>query len=256
MRAAAAAATALARRVAGGEAAGGLALLAHGIPARPSLAVLAAPASSTRRPFSTSTPSAADSGGDVPKASWLPAWARARLPAALGGDPDGADLTLDAWAVQIKRARQLAAAGQAIGGAARASADPHAQGNLRLYEAIVATMAPAHRADPATFDPAARRAVAEAAGVSPAQVDDCMAKYEGTRRLMRLLADRRAAGLAMPTSVEELEGMMGEWQARKGGGVGGAAASGACPFEGRAAPGRNAVCGRTGKKWKNCCGGK
>ncbi len=219
---------------------------------------------STRCLSSTSTPAAAstsdDQAGPAPKAAWLPAWARARLPAVLGGDPGDVELTLDAWATQIKRARQLAAAGHAIGGAARASADPQAQGSLRLYESVIAAMQPAHRADPASFDGPARAAVAEAAGASRAQVDDCMAKFEWTRQMMRLLAERRASGQAMPASVEDLEAMMGDWRARRrglgGGGGGGGVAAGACPFEGRAAPpGRNAVCGRTGKKWKNCCGG-
>jgi hypothetical protein len=172
------------------------------------------------------------------------------------------DLTLDSYLTQISRARKLAALGSAIGGAGRASADPQAQGNLRLYETIIGAMDPAHRADPATFDAAARAAVAGRTGASVAQVDDCMAKFEWTREMMRVLAARKAAGQDMPASVEELEAVMGDWRARRrgsgggvGGGVGGGqAATGACPFEGRAAPGRNAVCPKTGKKWKNCCG--
>jgi len=217
------------------------------------------------RRVSTSAPTHADdppSPSSSPSSSWLPSWARARLPTSLGGTPapdgggDGSDLTLDAYRTQIGRARRVAALGGAIGGAARASSDPHAQGNLRLYEAIIDAMEPRHRADLASFDGAARARVAASAGASPAQVDDCLAKYEWTRAAMGVLADRKVTGQALPTSMEELEAMVGR---RGGGGGSGSATSApaACPFAGRAPPpGRNAVCGRTGKKWKNCCGGK
>jgi hypothetical protein len=227
----------------------------------------ASTAAAGRRCLSTSAPAhnAAEGCSDPgssppPKPSWLPAWARARLPAALGGEPALEDLTLDSYLTQISRARTLAAMGSAIGGAGRASADPQAQGNLRLYENIIGAMDPAHRADPASFDAPSRAAVAASAGVSVAQVDDCMAKFDWTREMMRVLAARKAAGQPMPASVTELEAVMGDWRAKRRAGGGGAAAApasasapGSCPFQGRPTPGRNAVCGKTGKKFKNCC---
>ena len=213
------------------------------------------------RPLSTSTQAAAGAADDPPSmssssSSWIPSWARARLPASLGGTPsEETDLTLDSYRKQIGRARKVAALGGAIGGAARASADPQAQGNLRLYEAIIDGMEPAHRADLSAFDAPARAKVAASVGASPAQVDDCIRKYEWTRAAMSAMAARKAAGAPLPTSMEELEAMVGR---RGGGGSGGGASpTAACPFAGQAAPpGRNAVCPRTGKKWKNCCGGK
>ena len=113
--------------------------------------------------------------------------------------------------------------------------------------------------DPAVFGPAERRAAAEAAGVSVAAVEDLVRKYRLTREMAAEVARRHRAGEELPTSVEELEASVGaKWSSgrsnsssRDGAGDG----SSFCPLS-RSAPGRNTKCSRTGRAWKNCCGGK
>jgi hypothetical protein len=215
--------------------------------------------------------SAADGGGG---ASWAPSWLRSRLPAALGGEREELaalqDLTMDSYLTSLRGARKL---GGLTGYAAGTSSagDATAQGTLRLFEGIIDAMAPAERAEPgsaAAFGPAARARVAAAAGASPEQVDDCVARFLWTRKMSGHMAELRKAGKPMPKSVDEVERMLGSWRDFKrsgaGGGGGGrsgrmvaAGAAGAggapCPLAGQPV-GRNTRCPATRRAYKNCCG--
>lgn len=223
------------------------------------------------RPATRHPPPATDRPDPPPaSSSRLTRWVRSKLPTALGGDVKHEDLTLDEYAKTLARARRLGAATGFVGGTT-AAADPGARGVLRHYEAIIAAIDnPAHRADPASMTAADRAAVAAAAGVGVAAVDDAVAKFQRVRALGRELARRKAAGEAVPTTIAELEAMVGGVGV---GGAGGARVSAprpaagqagveagatspdgrACPFVGLA-PARNAVCPSTKKKFKNCCG--
>ena len=155
----------------------------------------------------------------------------------------------------LGRARKLGGLAGSLGGTTAAS-DPVARGNLALYERVIGFMEAQHKADLDCFDGPARDAVAAAAGVSRPQVDDTIAKYRWTKALLVKVQERKKAGQAMPTTAHELEALMGDWRAHSRGGAGGGgggAPAAACPLDGKA-PGRNAVCPKTQKKFKNCCG--
>ena len=44
----------------------------------------------------------------------------------------------------------------------------------------------------------------------PAQVDDCIAKYLWMQTMVQRMAERKKQGLAMPTSMTEVEDQLGE----------------------------------------------
>ena len=44
----------------------------------------------------------------------------------------------------------------------------------------------------------------------PAQVDDCIAKYLWMQTMVQRMAERKRQGLAMPTSMTEVEEQLGE----------------------------------------------
>lgn len=186
--------------------------------------------------------------------SWMPSFVRRRLPAALGGDRLSGDLSFDEFVASLSRARKLGGlTGSAFGTTAIDSAG--ARGALKKLEDIAAAVPENLKAqilDPAVFGPSERRAVAEAAGVSTAAVDDLVRKYRLTREMAAEVARRHRSGEKLPASVEELEASVGaRWSSSKGGGGEGGEES--CPLA-RSAPGRNTKCSKTGRAWKNCCG--
>jgi len=202
--------------------------------------------------------------GGPSSSSWLPGWAKRRLPPALGGEKADGDLTLDAYAATLKRTRQLGAlTGFAAGTPAAGGAG--ARGVLREYEKIIEAMSDAQKASPDAITPSDVADVAARAGVPVAAVEDCLFKFRRVAAATRELARRQAAGEPMPTSLADLEatvGRVGEGggavaapRAADGGGVPAHARgpSGPCPFVGHA-PARNAPCPQTGKKFKQCCG--
>lgn len=196
--------------------------------------------------------------------SWLPGWAKRRLPPALGGEKLDAEMTLDAYASVLKRTRQLGAlTGFAAGTEAAGGAG--ARGVLREYEKIISAMTDAQKAAPDAITSADVAAIAATAGVAEAAVTDCLLKFNRVAAATRELARRQAAGEPMPTSLADLEAAVGrvgegggEVSAPLAGARGGVPAgtrgpAGPCPFAGRA-PARNAACPQTRKKFKQCCG--
>ena len=219
---------------------------------------LAAARLSTSAPHSDDPPST--------PTSWMPAWLRNRVPTTLGGAKE-ADLTLDEYAKTLVRARTLGALTGFAGGTS-AAANPGVRGALRQYEDVLAAITgEAHRRAPSSMSAADRAAVAARAGVTLAVVDDTLAKFARVKALGAELARRKAAGEALPTSVEELERAVGSVGAVAGAAAAAAPAAGQagvradavapngspCPFRGLA-PARNAVCAATKKKYKQCCG--
>ena len=214
--------------------------------------------------LSTAPPPPSDDPPSTPS-SWMPAWLRNRVPTTLGGAKE-ADLTLEEYAKTLARARTLGALTGFAGGTSDA-ANPGVRGALLQYEAVLAAITDeAHRRAPTSMSAADRAAVAERAGVSVAIVDDTLAKFARVKALGAELARRKAAGEALPTSVEELERAVGSVGAAAGVAAAPAPADGQtgvsadrvapngspCPFRGLA-PARNAVCPATKKKYKQCC---
>lgn len=170
-----------------------------------------------------------------------------------------------AYASSLKQARRLGGLSGFVHGSSNGK-DPTAQGTLRLYEAIIGAMQPAERADVAQFGQAERQRVAQEVGCSLAQVEDCMARYLWMRAMTSRLAQLKREGKPMPTSVGELESMLGTWQQYKadrpgqGGDRSGFAALNAtgpggvpCPLAGLQV-GKNTKCTLTRKAYKACCG--
>ena len=148
--------------------------------------------------------------------------------AALG---DVSNLTLDAYADQLKRARQLAGLSQLlpkslVGGAT----DSSVAATLKAQEDVIRcartscqylstsapcthsascrhrAMTPDERAVPtAQLSLASRQRIACTVGVTVEQVGEALAKFEWTRDAMGRMAQLRAEGKPMPKSFDDLE---------------------------------------------------
>ena len=231
-------------------------------------------------------------------AGWVPGWVKSQLPSALGGTKDIQDLTMDgksdettddpppitalltaalltaapqipspaAFASSLKQARRLGGLTGFVHGTGAAQ-DANAQGTLRLFETIVGAMRAEEKADLATFGPAERQRVAGEVGCSPAQVDDCVARFLWMRAMTARMAALKRDGKPMPTTIAEVERELGTWRDYKtaAGEAGGAGEAGvvpeaqagpggkACPLAGHPA-GKNTKCPLTKKAFKACCG--
>lgn len=200
--------------------------------------------------------------------SWMPHWLQSRLPGVLGGSREVEqldNLTLDSYASSMKRARQM---GSLTGYALQSSkiSSPAVQGSFRLHESIIGHMKPEERTDLSLFGAAARRRVAADAACTSDQVDDCIAKYEWMAHMTKQMAALKRAGKPLPQSVEEMEGMLGNWRSHKlqqvssspsGGHAVAYTAKGPrnqpCGLAGQSV-GRNTKCPVTRKAFKACCG--
>ncbi|GAB4815492.1 hypothetical protein N2152v2_002538 [Parachlorella kessleri] len=196
---------------------------------------------------------------------WVPSWLKQRLPVGMGGSrgtDELEDLTLDKYAQGLKRARQLGGLTGWVHGSGKAS-DPAAQGSLRMYETIISAMTEDEKADLSLFTGAARERVAAQVGCRVAQVDDCIAKYLWMKHMTSKMAEMKAKGQELPSTVEAVEQTLGDWRQFKtqagGGGrptvpYGYKTAEGyPCALAGSDAS-RNTKCPRTRKAFKACCG--
>ncbi|KAK9808068.1 hypothetical protein WJX73_001534 [Symbiochloris irregularis] len=194
----------------------------------------------------------------------MPSWLQSRLPNALGGtkEPEVPNITdLDSYAAFVKRTRQM---GSLTG---RASSDPVTDGMWRMQETIIGNMTPQERKDPLTlFGWNERLRVAQASGCAPAQVNDCIAKFEYLVRITQHAAALQKAGKPMPQTLDDMKAHLGDWRpsAPPGGTAAGPAAysvaEGAvgpkgkpCGLAGMAVS-RNTKCPLTRKAYKACCG--
>ena len=233
--------------------------------------------SPTIRAFAAGATNQGDSAG---KSGWLSGWARSKIPAALGGNREEVsaleNLSLDDYAESLKQARRMGGLTGFASGTSNAS-DPSAQGTLRLFENIIATMLPEEKRNLTSFGAVGRTRVANEVGCTTSQVDDCIARYLWMKTMTTKMAQLRKEGKPMPTSIDEVESMLGTWRQYKtdnsiaggSGGAAGALGSGAgnvvvpttatgpkgkpCPLAGINA-GKNTKCPLTKKSYKACCG--
>ena len=209
------------------------------------------------------------SGGSSPS-SYLPQWMKSRLPSALGGDRETLkeleNLTMDEYRRQITAARKLGSiSGSAFG--AKAS-DAGTQGFLRNSERVVGALTDAEKASESVSSSRAV-ALARELDLSVEQVDAVMGRFKYTKHMMSVLAQRKRQGMEMPTTIEEVEQLTGNWRSfiagnasggagSSGGGIAVPAAAehakgGPCGLAGMTV-GRSTKCPRTRKSYKACCG--
>lgn len=218
------------------------------------------------------------------QSGWLSGWVKSKIPAALGGNREEVNalenLGLDDYAESLKQARRMGGLTGFASGTSSA-ADPAAQGTLRLFENIIGAMLPDEKRNLTIFGPAERNRVASEVGCTTSQVDDCIARYLWMRNMTSKMAQLKKEGKPMPTSIDEVESMLGTWRQYKtdsgsgaapGAGVaaGGPASSGGgsgnfvsldakgpkgqpCPLAGINV-GKNTKCPLTKKAYKSCCG--
>lgn len=151
--------------------------------------------------------------------SWMPQWMKSRLPGMLGGNREEISemegMTFDSYMSSLKMARRLGGLTGNAFGTSNAS-DPAAQGTLLLYEKIYGAMLQEERSDPeSAFNMTRRKEVAQQVGCSLDQVDNCIARFLWTKTMMTKLAQHRKQGKPMPTTIEEMERIVGTWQSYK-----------------------------------------
>lgn len=180
-----------------------------------------------------------------------------------------------AFASSLKHARRLGGITGFVHGTGSIS-DPTAQGTMRLFESVIAAMKPQEKVDLALFNAPARQRVATDVGCTTSQVDDCIARFLWMRSMTAKLAELKKQGKPMPSSMTDVEAMLGSWRQYKtemgtsgsalAGGEGGLAHNivpmgtqnskgQACPMAGIQVS-RNTKCPLTRKAFKNCCGKK
>lgn len=184
-----------------------------------------------------------------PSATTPPAQPAATPPSAADDDISGDGvLTIDAYAAQLRRARQLSNLASLLpaGAAAAAGGDGAVAATLAKQEAVLGAMTAAERLRPAAeLSAAARARVAAEVGCTVADVGAALAKYEWTRAAYERVAELKRQGKPTPSSFSDMEATLGsEWRA-KASARAAAAASGrvAAPAAARGAPGAGAVAG-------------
>jgi len=242
-------------------------------------------------------------GGDASTSSsgsLLPQWMRSRLPSVLGGDretlkelegltmvridlddlhapahPDAhsriASLARqDSYLSQISAARKLGSiSGSAFG--AKAS-DPQTQGFFRNTELVIAALTDDEK-KLETVSASREAALAQQLDLSVDQVQQVFGRFKYTKHMMSVLAQRKRDGLDMPSSIEDVEKLTGNWRSFvSGGGVDPATTpattsativvpadalhpkhGGQCGLAGMTV-GRSTKCPRYRKSYKACCG--
>jgi hypothetical protein len=205
--------------------------------------------------------------------------------------PEASSITLDAYADQLKRARQLSSLGSLLPKGALAAvggSDSSVASTLQRNEGVIRAMTAEEKATPpASLSAASRARIAQAAGCTVADVGEALGKYEWTRAAMGRMQTLRAEGRPMPTSFEELESSLGGGWKQSAQAAAAAATFGPAPPRaapaatqsgGGSAPGvtrmlhgrpvqadkaatmpkgvtRNGPCPcGSGNKWKRCCG--
>ena len=149
--------------------------------------------------------------------------------------PANGDLTLEAYADQLKRARQLSGLSSLLPKGAMAAAggsDASVSDTLKRQEDIVRcvtrpcarggtagarplnaadvlrcrALTPAEAAAPlSSLSAAARERIAQQVGCTPKDVADALAKYTWVKAAMARMAAMKASGQPMPKSFDELE---------------------------------------------------
>lgn len=202
-----------------------------------------------------------DTGSKGSGGGGITGWLTSKLPAMLGGDKIE-DLDIETFGTSLKRARQLGGLTGFVHGTPAIN-DGQAQGTLRLFEQIIDSMRPEEKKDLKLFDAAARQRVAAEVGTTPRQVDDCIARYLWTRQMTLKLAQLKKEGKPMPTSMDEVDRMLGSWRQYKSETEGGS--EGGVPWDHIGFKGqrcglagqpvaRNTKCPLTRKAFKACCG--
>lgn len=208
-------------------------------------------------------PAAEEGGG------WV-SWLKNKLPTSLSGDKElraMESLTIDSFASTLRTTRRVGVLRGYVSGTSNIQ-DPAAQGTLRLYEEIIEAMNAEEKADLSLFNAAARQEVAFKCCCTVPQVDDCIAKYEWTRQMLREMATLRRQGKPLPKTVAEVEqsGQITSWREKRHADEQSAfSGTGVVPrsqvdSKGRPCPlrgmtvGRSTKCALSKKSWKSCCG--
>lgn len=167
------------------------------------------------------------------------------LPAGESARPDV--LTLDQFAEQLQKARRFGSLTEFGRGLPRGG-QRLAAASLERQEQIIHSMTPEERADLSLFGPAQRQRVADACRCHVSDVDNTISKFRWFEEAARRVHANVKAGKPAPTSMEEVEKLMGgRWSPD-------ASRSLARPGE---QVSRNAACPcGSGKKYKRCCAPK
>ncbi|KAK3282800.1 hypothetical protein CYMTET_9476 [Cymbomonas tetramitiformis] len=184
----------------------------------------------------------------------------------LGDDIDiEKGFTIDEYATQLKRARQLGSMTDYLPQAMKDKVGTGTTGEaMKMYqraEDIVSSMTPEEKTNPNLIPPSARARIATQVGCNPHEIDDTISKYEWMKRAVDKMAEMKKDGKPLPQDMKGLEAAAGgPWRPppRKPTGN---------PLDGRkisagmqvvtqnsALPGRNAPCPcGSGKRHKRCC---
>ena len=174
----------------------------------------------------------------------------------------------DSYLSQISAARKLGSiSGSAFG--AKAS-DPQTQGFFRNTELVIAALTDDEKKRE-TVSASRADALAQQLDLSVDQVQQVLGRFKYTKHMMSVLAQRKRDGLDMPSSIEDVEKLTGNWRSFVSGGGDPATTSattsativpadalhpkhgGQCGLAGMTV-GRSTKCPRYRKSYKACCG--
>ena len=80
---------------------------------------------------------------------------------------------------------------------------------VQLLAYVYRAMSAEEKDDLSSFGVAGRQRVAEAAGCTVAQVDDCVAKYLWMRQMLAAVAKAKREGKPVPSNIQDMEQSLG-----------------------------------------------